>query len=60
MRDALNAGHSQPRTISLLVEKDEMFATLGLSYSGGARYPRLERDTATPDLLTTINTPRTQ
>jgi len=60
MRDALNAGHSQPRTISLLVEKDEMFETLSLSYAGGARYPRLERDAATPDLLTTINTPLTQ
>jgi hypothetical protein len=31
-----------------------------LQYAGHARYPRLERDAAAPDLLTPILSPRTQ
>jgi hypothetical protein len=29
-------------------------------YAGHARYPRLERDASTPDILTPILSPRTQ
>ncbi len=60
MQDALNAGGTEPRAISLLMEKDEIFKTIELRYVGKARYPKLERDTATPDLLTVIETARTQ
>jgi len=61
LQDALNAGGTiEPRTISLLMEKDEEFKTLELRYAGKARYPRLERDAAAADLLTTISTARTQ
>ncbi len=42
------------------MEKDEIFKTLELRYAGKARYPKLERDTATPDLLTVIETARTR
>jgi predicted metalloprotease with PDZ domain len=58
--DALGAGGVEPRTISLLVEKDEIFKTLDLRYAGQARHPRLERDDATADTLTVIGAARTQ
>ncbi|MGA2776716.1 MAG: PDZ domain-containing protein [Steroidobacteraceae bacterium] len=56
LQDAINAGGPEPRTISLLVEKDEMFRSLELHYAGKARYPRLERVAEVPDLLTAIET----
>ncbi len=57
--DALSAGGAEPRTISLLVEKDDTFRTFDLRYAGRARYPRLERNEATMDTLTAIGAPRT-
>jgi len=56
--DALKASAKEPRTIRLLIEKDEVFKTFDLSYSGGARYPRLERDASTVDHLTAIGAAR--
>jgi predicted metalloprotease with PDZ domain len=47
------------RTISLLIEKDETFKTYDLQYAGGSRYPRLERDSSTADVLSVIGTART-
>ena len=55
----LNAGGTEPRTISLLMEKDEIYKTLEL-HAGNTRYPRLERNTVTPDLLSIIATGRSQ
>jgi predicted metalloprotease with PDZ domain len=60
LRDALEAGGAEPRTISLLVEKDEIFKTFDLRYAGRSRYPRLERDEASADTLTVIGAARTQ
>jgi predicted metalloprotease with PDZ domain len=60
LSDALKAGGAEPRTISLLVEKDEIFTTFDLRYAGRSRYPRLERDSATADTLTVIGAARTQ
>ena len=40
-------------------KKDDMFDTVEVHYAGHARYPRLERDASTPDLLTPILSPRT-
>lgn len=59
LQDALKAGGTEPRTISLLIQKDDTFKTVNLKYAGHARYPRLERDTSTPDLLTPILSART-
>ncbi len=59
LEDALKAGGGEPRAIRLLIEKDEMFSTVELHYAGHARHPHLERDSATPDLLTTIQNPLT-
>ena len=58
--DALRAGGTDERSIKLLVQKDDMFDTVDLRYGGHARYPHLERDASTPDLLTAILSPRTQ
>ena len=46
------------RKFALLLESDEVYGTVELHYSGGARYPRLER-LETPDLLTSILNPKT-
>lgn len=58
LQDTLDAGGPEPRTIALLMEKDETYKVLELRYAGKARNPILERDAATPDLLTAIETPR--
>jgi len=60
LQDALKAGGTEPRAFRLLIQKDDMLDTVELSYAGHARYPRLERDASTPDLLTPILSPRTQ
>ncbi|HEY6147497.1 MAG TPA: hypothetical protein VIZ69_07350, partial [Thermoanaerobaculia bacterium] len=56
LREAIRASASQ--AIELLVENGEFFRTYRLDYSGGERYPHLERDTARPDLLSSIIAPR--
>jgi predicted metalloprotease with PDZ domain len=57
LHDALNAGGSDMRTIRFLIEKDDMFNTIELRYAGKARYPRLERDSSVPDVLSAITAP---
>jgi len=62
LHDVLSAGSADTggadaRAIRLLIEKDDMFSSVDLRYAGKARYPRLERDTAVPDVLSTIMTP---
>jgi predicted metalloprotease with PDZ domain len=59
LQDALKAGGAEPRALRLLIQKDDMFNTLEVHYTGHARYPRLERNASTPDLLTPILSPRT-
>jgi predicted metalloprotease with PDZ domain len=58
LRDALRASATTP--IELLVENGEFFRTHRLDYSGGERYPRLERDESKPDLLSKITAPLVQ
>jgi len=60
LQDALKAGGAEPRALRLLIQKGDMFDTVDVHYAGHARYPRLERDASTPDLLTPILSPRTQ
>jgi hypothetical protein len=45
--------------IRLLVENSEFFREVALNYSGGERYPHLERVAERADLLTAIFAPRT-
>ena len=52
LRAAIRASRTAP--VELLVENGEFFRTYRLDYSGGERYPRLEREAAKPDLLSSI------
>jgi predicted metalloprotease with PDZ domain len=56
--DAVKATKASGR-IELLLENEDYFRTCTLSYQGGLRYPRLERQTAGgPDRLTELLKPR--
>ena len=59
LADALKAGGPDERTVKLLVQKEDIFNTYELRYGGHARYPHLERDASTRDLLTAILAART-
>jgi predicted metalloprotease with PDZ domain len=56
LREAIS--DSKAHSIELLVANGEFYRTHRLDYSGGLRYPRLERDSKAPDLLTAIFTAR--
>lgn len=51
LHDTLAHPSGSAAPLTLLIEKDDMFKTLELKYSGGERYPNLMRDAAVPDLL---------
>ncbi|MGE5276010.1 MAG: M61 family metallopeptidase [Acidobacteriota bacterium] len=55
LHDALKASARQP--LELLVENGDFFRAHRLDYEGGERYPRLERDSSKPDLLSEIARP---
>ncbi len=57
LHDTLAAPAGPSGTITLLIEKDDMFKTLDLKYSGGERYPNLLREPGTEDLLAHIARP---
>ena len=54
-RDALKASKIHP--VELLLENGDDFATYRIDYSGGQRYPDLERDGSKPDVLSEIVKP---
>jgi len=56
LRAALKATKAGGK-LELLVENGEFFRTLALAYREGERYPRLEREAATPDVLAAIVRP---
>jgi predicted metalloprotease with PDZ domain len=56
--DTLAAPPDPSGRLTLLVQKDDMFKTLELQYSGGERYPSLAREAGAPDLLSQIARPR--
>jgi predicted metalloprotease with PDZ domain len=58
LHDTLAAPADPSGKITLLVQKDDMFKTLELKYSGGERYPNLSRRPGTEDLLAKIAQPR--
>jgi predicted metalloprotease with PDZ domain len=58
LHDTLSAPPDPTGSITLLVQKDDMFKTLELKYSGGERYPNLSRRPGTEDLLARIARPR--
>jgi predicted metalloprotease with PDZ domain len=58
LHDTLSSPPDPSGKITLLVQKDDMFKTLVLNYSGGERYPNLSRQPGTEDLLAKIAHPR--
>ncbi|HEY4971537.1 MAG TPA: hypothetical protein VII35_16685 [Steroidobacteraceae bacterium] len=57
LHDTLGAPADPSATITLLIEKDDMFKTLELKYSGGERFPNLLREPSAPDVLSQIARP---
>ena len=57
LHDALTAEAVSGGSMSLLVEKDDEFRTIGVRYTGGERYPTLLRDAGRDDLLEAITRP---
>jgi predicted metalloprotease with PDZ domain len=49
---------AQTGGVDLLVNSSDYFETVHLNYSGGLRFPHLERNSAKPDLLSEIFEPR--
>jgi len=58
LHDTLSAPADPSGKITLLVQKDDMYKTLELKYSGGERYPNLTRRPGSEDLLAKIAHPR--
>ena len=52
LREAIRASAATP--VEVLVENGDYFRSYRLEYSGGERYPQLERDGSKPDLLGAI------
>lgn len=50
-----SVGRNEP--LELLIKDGEFYRNYRLDYSGGERYPHLERDASAPDLLSTITAP---
>lgn len=59
LMDVLKSGGNESRGIQLLVQNDDFFDTVELRYAGHARYPRLQRDAAVPDVLSAIMNSKT-
>ncbi len=58
LRDALAATSRGSTTVTLLLEKDDVYRSVDLHYAGGPREPRLVRIEGSADLLTLIARPR--
>ncbi len=57
LREAILAAEKSKQPIKLLLKRDDQFSTVNLDYSGGMRYPHLERVANTPDRLDPILSP---
>ncbi len=57
LRDAVKATASGPATLELLLKSGEYYQTRRVEYSGGEKYPRLERDSSAPDTLSAVIAP---
>jgi hypothetical protein len=57
IKAAITEGKSG-KPIELLIKNGDHFRTVSINYTGGLRYPKLERIEGTPDLLTRIHEAR--
>jgi predicted metalloprotease with PDZ domain len=58
MRLALRAAKTSKDPLELIVANGEFFQTVKIDYHEGERYAHLERDSAVPDMLTEIASPK--
>jgi predicted metalloprotease with PDZ domain len=58
LKDAIRAAKGNSAPIELIVKNSERYRVINLNYHDGLRYPRLERDSATPARLDEIFAPR--
>ena len=58
LRDAITAARASGAPIRLLVKRGDRYRTVEFTYTGGLRYPRLERIEGTPDRLGALLSPR--
>jgi len=58
LKAAIKAAQHATAPITLIVREGERFRTVRIDYHGGLRYPHLERDPSSPDLLNGIFTPK--
>lgn len=59
LHTTLKEAKSSRKPIDLLVASGDFYKTLRVIYSGGDRYPTLQRDAAKPDLLSQVFAPKT-
>lgn len=58
LRRAITSAKADGKPIELLIKNGDRFRTVSIPYTGGLRYPRLERIAGTPDRLSQILAPR--
>jgi predicted metalloprotease with PDZ domain len=57
LRDAVQQTVTSTTPLELLIKTGEYYKTYRVDYRGGERYPHLERDNATTDLISLISAP---
>ncbi len=57
LRDVVKASKTSTTPIELIVESGEFYTTARIAYTGGIRYPHLERIAGKPDLLEVLGRP---
>ncbi len=60
IHEALKQAMDNSSPIKFIVANGEFYSIVDIDYHSGERYPYLERDTAKPDLLSTVITPLTK
>ena len=58
LADAVTAAKDPAAPVELMVRRGDRFRTIRLDYTGGLRYPHLERIPGAPDRLGDILAPR--
>ncbi len=58
LRNVVKASTTSTKPIELIVESGQFYSTERIAYSGGIRYPHLERVAGKPDLLEILGMPR--
>ena len=57
LKEAVDAAKSTTTPIQLIVANGAHYKVYSIDYHGGMRYPHLQRDKSSPDLLTEILQP---